>query len=154
MCRGDTCCIRVAGLFPSVSQSVQTALGSLVIVFRYRSDLDAVHFEISGDFTLTEYLEAMKAFLESERFRPGIPSIWDFRQVEEASITGEDLRAIAGYQEQIAANRGPTWRVALVVASDLSYGLSRMFEAYAKSAPNEVTVFRSMEEAEAWIGGA
>jgi hypothetical protein len=122
-----------------------------VIGFKHRSDIDAVLFEISGEFTIADYMEAMKRFQQSEFFRPGIPSIWDFRQVMPEGVTREDLRAIADYQEEIASERGPTWKVALVVSSDLGYGLSRMFEAYADAAPNEVMVFRNMEKAEAWI---
>jgi hypothetical protein len=122
-----------------------------VIAFRYRFDIDAVLFEISGGFTLADYLLAMSEFLQSDYFRPGMPSIWDFRQVDPATITSEDLRAIAAYQQEIAPARGPTWKAALVVASDVGYGMSRMFDAYAGAAPNEVMVFRSLEAAEAWL---
>ena len=55
------------------------------------------------------------------------------------------------YSEKIAGKRGSTWRVAIVVSSDLAFGLGRMFEAYCGVAPNEVMVFRSMEEAEGWV---
>ncbi len=122
-----------------------------MIAFRYRSDIDAVLFEVSGGFTLADYLRAMREFLQSEHFRPGMPSIWDFRQVDPAAVTSEDLRAIAAYQQEIAPTRGPTWKAALVVSSDVGYGMSRMFEAYAGAAPNEVMVFRGMEAAEAWV---
>ena len=122
-----------------------------MISCRYRQDIDAVLFEISGEFTLAEYLDAMNEFQQSAHFRPGIHSIWDFRKLTVASMPDEDLRAIAEYQKKIASTRGPSWKAALVVASDLSYGLSRMFEAYSDTAPNQVTVFRSMEEAVNWI---
>lgn len=113
--------------------------------------MDLVLFEINGEFTLAAYLEAMNEFQQSEHFRPGIHAIWDFRKLTGASIRDEDLRTIAEYQKKIASTRGPSWKAALVVASDLSYGLSKVFEAYSDTAPNQVMVFRNMKEAEAWI---
>jgi hypothetical protein len=93
----------------------------------------------------------MDEFLHAEDFSPGIDSIWDFRKTTSASVTNDDLKEIARYNERIGPIRGPKWKAALVVSTDLFFGLARMFEAFADSAPNEIKVFRNMEEATAWI---
>ena len=60
---------------------------------------------------------------------------------------------VARYNEEIAPRRGDSWRVALVVSEEVAFGLSRMFMAFVESAPNDVKVFREMEDAESWLAG-
>jgi len=43
-------------------------------------------------------------------------------------------------------------KVAFVTGRDVEFGLSRMFEAYSVGAATSVSVFHTMEEAEAWLG--
>lgn len=124
-----------------------------MITFRAHPHLDAVLFEFSGEFTVHEYLKGMKGFLASDLFRPGIDSLWDFREVSVRSVTAETLLAVAEYNATLSPERGATWRVALVVSADVAFGLSRMFMAFVASAPNDVRVFRSSEEAEGWLSG-
>jgi hypothetical protein len=122
-----------------------------MIHFHFPADIDAAVFEVAGEFSVADYLDAMDRFMRSEGFYPGINSIWDVRQAVTDAITGEDLQVIAEHIKKIASKRGPKWKVAIVVGSDLNYGLSRMFQAYTGSSPGEAQVFRSIEEAEAWI---
>lgn len=125
-----------------------------MITFRRHPDIDAVLFEFVGEFTLGEYFDGMEAFLGSDVFRPGINTLWDFRQVSVDSVTPGILRSVAQYNQTLAPNRGETWKVALVVSAEVAFGLSRMFSAYVDSAPNDVQVFRSMDDAEAWLSAS
>jgi hypothetical protein len=113
--------------------------------------LDAVLFESKGEFSVDEYLEEMERFLASEIFRPGMASLWDFRETTVDSVSPEDLKEIARYNSSIASRRGDAWKVALVVGEPLAFGLSRMFGTFAHDAPNLVNVFRTMEEADKWL---
>ena len=122
-----------------------------MIRFTFRPDLDATVFEVTEQLSVPEYTETMEAFMASEDFRPGMPGIWDFRTIPGHEVTTADIQAVASYNETIAGKRGSTWRVAIVVSSDLAFGLGRMFQAYCNAAPNEVMIFRSMEEAEGWV---
>ena len=64
----------------------------------------------------------------------------------------EALRAILalpGHQE--LAKRLGTFRVAVVVWKDSSFGMARMTEVYAEPAPATVRAFRDAKEAEAWL---
>lgn len=122
-----------------------------MISFRSHPHLDAVLFEYSGEFSMAEYLDGMRSFLDSELFRPGIDTLWDFRSVTVESVTPDLLKSVAAYNERLAPERGSSWKVALVVGADVAFGLSRMFAVYVESAPNEVMVFKTMDEAEAWL---
>lgn len=41
--------------------------------------------------------------------------------------------------------------MALVVADDHAFGMSRMYEARADDLPQQIGVFRSLENAENWL---
>jgi hypothetical protein len=43
-------------------------------------------------------------------------------------------------------------RVAVVAPKDLSFGLARMYDAFADSIPWNFVVFRAMDAALAWLG--
>lgn len=78
------------------------------------------------------------------------PQVVDARAAELA-ISPEDVRRIALLADELR-RRGPVGRSAMVTTDDLAYGMARMFAAYDTGNAG-FAVFRSMEEAEAWLGG-
>jgi hypothetical protein len=74
-----------------------------------------------------------------------------------------DARAVArvtatprGMQQnaEITTRLNPTltpYRVAIVAPQDVVYGVGRMYEVYRERTPGIVQVFRTMEEALAWL---
>jgi len=67
--------------------------------------------------------------------------------------TDENMMELAGLAVQLDDPAQPT-RLAIVVNSDLHYGLARMYEAYRSMQPKsvrQVSVFRSREEALRWL---
>ncbi|HEX6643169.1 MAG TPA: hypothetical protein VF037_00735 [Gemmatimonadales bacterium] len=81
----------------------------------------------------------------------GRPQIVDAREAR-LNLSAEDIRRFAGLVGEL--NRRTRFgRTAFVVSGDFGYGLARMFAAYDTTGPDRFAVFRTMEEAEAWIGG-
>lgn len=82
-------------------------------------------------------------------FDPTYCQLADFREVTDVALTHD---VIAG----LAAN--PLYatgvRRAVVVGSDVHYGLARIFSAYATFRGQNVTVFRDLRSAEAWLDRA
>ena len=79
-------------------------------------------------------------------FEPSFQQLCDLREVTAITATVDTLRDIA--QSHIFA---PGTRRAFVVARDVDYGMSRLFQAYAVEGA-VIEVFRDMEAAEAWLG--
>lgn len=81
---------------------------------------------------------------------PGIPVLVDCTHIEPADST-EVIRYLADCISQIAAELrcGP---LAIVVSTDVEYGMSRMYMAYTEMAHQETNVFRSEKEALDWLG--
>jgi len=83
----------------------------------------------------------------------GFDELIDFRAVENIDVSTAGLEAVAALASSMddAAQKS---RFAIVVGSNLSYGLSRMYESFRslnESSVREVEVFRNMDEALAWL---
>jgi hypothetical protein len=84
---------------------------------------------------------------QDQDFHPGLSQLIDSRDVTESKATVDGIRAL------IAGNPyGKGSRRAFVASSDTIYGLARMFELARVGAEDEFRVFRSMDEARAWLG--
>jgi hypothetical protein len=85
--------------------------------------------------------------LSDPEFDSTFDQLWDLRGVERNDLTGGLLRDLS---KVTPFARGV--KRALVAPSDIDFGMARMFQLLHDHAPEEVRVFRTMEEAEAWLG--
>jgi len=85
--------------------------------------------------------------LADVEFDRGFDQLWDFREVERVEVSTAMLGALASARSYEAGVKR-----AMVAPSDLGFGMARMFQMLHDHAPEEIQVFRSMEEAEAWLG--
>lgn len=100
-----------------------------------------------GVLTDEDLLQDQNAMRNAPEYKPEYRQLIDARGVERAEISTEVIRDLAR-----ASPGAPEARRAFVVASDLAYGLARMFEIQRTDAPEEVRVFRDVNEARAWLG--
>jgi hypothetical protein len=85
-----------------------------------------------------------------ERMRQLRYGLTDLSEIEEFRVTPADLRALA--QEQISVARDvPEAAVAVVAASDFTFGMARMWEALAEETRWITHVFRELSLAEDWL---
>lgn len=120
----------------------------------HRIDFQAgniVVFTWAGEFTLNEYYETMAELEASKAYHPDIDTIWDLREADTQHLSIEDVRSIAANSRKLASQRKKDWKVAIVANTDLTFGLARMYEAYANGINNRTKVFRDFEQAEAWV---
>lgn len=91
------------------------------------------------------------------KFYSGVPTrhvLWDLTEADVSDIHSSQIESLADLVKSIAHSRSGG-KTALVAASDLSFGLSRVYQALAEitDQASELQVFRSVEEARAWIAG-
>ena len=110
-----------------------------VIVVRARHTMNAV--EIAG---------AMDELVKLPGFREGLCLVVDFRG-SATPITGDEIRYLAEYAERSDAKWGDT-KWSFLTASDETYGLSRMFIAHTSEHAVTTHVFRTVKEADGWLG--
>ncbi|MHC4342590.1 MAG: STAS/SEC14 domain-containing protein [Planctomycetota bacterium] len=106
-----------------------------------------VFTEASGVLTDSDVIEFEKGLRDDPEFEPDFRQLADCRAIDEIGMTRE------GVEE--ASSRSPFShgsRRALVVGSDVAFGMARMFENLRHEARDEIRVFREAEEARRWLG--
>ena len=121
------------------------------MAFEYSVDMERrlVLVQISGAITRDEMFACTDALKKDSRLTSEFSELVDLRGLTTVeAITPDDVRTIA------AGSLSPAARRAIVASDNAAFGLSRMFESLrgAKGAPDRTGVFRTMREAEAWLG--
>ena len=112
----------------------------------------------TGVVTDADMVGAYERVVDDPAFDPTLNVLADMRGVERVDVTPGGIRQVAerrARNERVLRGRP---RVAVVVASDLVFGLARMYEAYRdpqgdqKDDGKRFLVCRTMEEARVWLG--
>ena len=105
-----------------------------------------------GVLTDKEYVDALKEHLtqDREKFKRYRYSLGDFTAITKAEVSPKSISLIADLCVSAAkANREVI--VGIAGAQDLVFGLIRMWDSLGEGTGWESEVFRSRQEAEAWI---
>lgn len=104
-----------------------------------------------GELTEAEFTECTEAkFVSLDKHTHYRYSISDFTAVSKLSISVDVLKSnalMSGY----ALDSNQSGYMAVVVNSDLIYGLSRQWKASTGNLDDRVAIFRSRQEADKWI---
>lgn len=119
---------------------------------RIDAEAGIIHTILSGEVGASDIIEAIEALFRHPDYRPGMIGLADLRSYTWRAETS-DIKRIAQFMIANGDTIGRS-RTAIVVSDDYSYGMSRMYEAFADASPIEVDVFRDMDEAVAWLRGA
>ena len=117
----------------------------------YEISGDFLRYTVNGDVEYEAGLAVLVAGLsEVQETRVGIPTpvIFDIRDSAE-SRGAEELRGIAAVVGQYSDAVGR--KCAVIAASGLYYGVSRMFAAFVEEHGIEMQIFDSIPKAEAWL---
>ena len=121
-----------------------------MIRFHYDDELDARIATYSGFVDDEDLRTAYDALLASGEFDPAMDVVSDLSEVTRYDVSAEGLRELARtFAPYNAAMAGA--RLAIVAPKDVIYGMARMFEILRSDAPQEIRIFRDLEEAREWI---
>ena len=96
------------------------------------------------DAEVLGHAEALRA---DPRFEPGFRQVYSFLDLTEVRVSPDGVRSVAQVNPFHAGSRR-----AIVVPSDLAFGLVRMFEAHTNSDQEQFKVFRQLGPAFEWVG--
>lgn len=106
---------------------------------------------LAGVPTRTALQEAALARGRHGGAGPGTPVLWDLTGLDAAQVGLGEMRPIFAAVAQRRARGEVAPRIALLAPSDLIYGVARMYASYVASEMPELAVFRTAEEALAWL---
>ena len=105
----------------------------------------------TGTVVAADIIEVNKSIYASPEMIKNIRyQICDYTAVENMQISTDEIWAIAD-QDNRAAEVNPTMLISVAAKKDLSFGLSRVWEAYTDAGPFRTEVFRTVEDCREWI---
>jgi hypothetical protein len=112
---------------------------------------DLMVIRTSGPATVEDVAESMRARVQHPCWRPGLDVLIDHSALDTSGVDAKTVESLLRALEPYAGAVG-SGRSALVVPNSITFGFARMFEALAQERlPRRYHVFRSLEEAEAWL---
>ncbi len=107
-------------------------------------------FTVSGDFTGEQVMQVIQEFYDGD---PTDRVLWDLSTASFEHISGTVPQQLAGVSQQHIGPDRKGGMTALVFASDVGFGLGRMFETFRSLQGSDVTygTFRSRKKALAWL---
>ncbi|GAB4182054.1 MAG: hypothetical protein Kow00108_18930 [Calditrichia bacterium] len=112
---------------------------------------DLIVHTSTGEITLDEIKNIIEDFYAQKQL-PALNVIWDFTKAVYQNPDVQKIRDLAERINQMSHSR-QGGKTAVVVASDLYYGLGRIYQAHSENynqiAP--VMIFRSLQDATSWI---
>jgi hypothetical protein len=108
------------------------------------------YIRLTGALNREIILEAFDAAVADERYRKGMARLWDFRDADLSAFDTATIAGMATYSLNFPPGINDV-KVAFVASRPLEFGLSRVFQAHAEESKTTISVFYSMEEAEAWL---
>ena len=113
---------------------------------------EVARFTVVGFWNTDEVIQVLDAYYGGTPCRD---ALWDLRKASLSDFRPEDFQRLGARSAQIAANRGPGARTALVVAERMN---ELLVEAYCQminpNTPIDFQHFLTPEEARAWLGEA
>jgi hypothetical protein len=100
-----------------------------------------------GVLTNRELLAHARALTRDPHFAPNFRQLADLRAVTDVQITAATIK------EMVRLN--PFWtgaRRALVITNDVLFGMARMYQILKDESPDELQIFRNMDDAIQWLG--
>ena len=94
-----------------------------------------------------EILAHVRALIADPRFARNFHQLLDLRDVTNVQFTASTVRELARLNPF-----GAGARRAVVVTNDVVFGMARMYQILADESPDELQIFRKMDDALQWLG--
>ena len=104
----------------------------------------------TGVLTDADLLAHKERLVHDPAFDPGMSQLSDIRNIERLDVTAAGVQAMVDHDNSNAPRRHGH-RMALVVPADEAFGMARMYQLMHHNEEENIGVFRTISEAEAWL---
>ena len=120
----------------------------MAVHYKYISDEKYLLVKISGILEWEHLKLAAEKITTAKEFPADIDTLYDLTEMDFSNITAEFEEKLILFRKQL--DRGHA-KIACVVSSDVGFGMGRMYEVLSDKLPQQVRVFKKIEEATDWI---
>lgn len=121
------------------------------ISYRIDAGRSLVLTAASGTLTDEDVLALKERLARDPAFSPDMKELSDCRGIERLDVTPAGIRAMVE-QDESDSDGAATHKLALVLSTDVAYGMARIYQSLSEVHDNEnVGVFRDLDEAKAWL---
>ena len=110
-----------------------------------------VRLEVTDPLNIEEIAQTVKRLVSDSELRPGLNLLSDHSRLESTATT-DLVKSIPVLLTHLGERLG-TFRCAVIVPHDASFGMARMAEVFSQDGPSQVRACRSVAEAEDWLAG-
>lgn len=131
------------------SERTSTSQGGVPLPSTYRIDpeLETAVVTMTGEITDDDFAEVYERLRDDVAVEARLCLLVDLRTASGKQVTTEGVRSFA----ELPTIFSPRSRRAIVVGSDLGYGMARMYEMLRRDIAGNVRVFRELDAAERWV---
>ena len=109
-----------------------------------------VHIGVTPD---NEFLATMEGMCKDDLFSISMNRLIDVRQATtHGSRSASALRQLGVFMSSRYPKTDTHPKIAVIAPTDINFGISRMYQAYADEVPWDFVVFRAVDAALAWLG--
>ena len=109
-----------------------------------------IRIELPSLVTALAVMELYRQMAEVPEYRDGMPAIWDLRHSNVADLSVDEIKQLSEYRDDPPIRQGAL--VAAVVESEGERLIAKLIHSSFEPVIDQTRrVFRSLEEAEAWI---
>lgn len=106
----------------------------------------------TGNLTVENVQATLSEVYTRPDFRSDAAALWDLREAT-GDFPTEDVRHLVDFVTKLVGD-GDQGKVAIVVSSDLGFGMSRMYETILGGQTRKpMKVFRDLDDAQSWLTG-
>lgn len=120
------------------------------INLKFTDDKQGIYVTLKGKVTLEDFIVGASEAYTEDNIQAQQYQIIDFTNCSSFDLSNNDMREIARIDIE-ASQSNPDIKIAIIAATDVAFGMSRVYEAYADETGFDIKVFRKSEDAEAWI---
>ncbi|MBN1832414.1 MAG: hypothetical protein JW896_09910 [Deltaproteobacteria bacterium] len=122
------------------------------ITYRTYPEHNLVIIKHEGRIDDDEFLAFYKGLYQGDTSIASMNHLVDLREADSNPRSPDVLHQFASFMKSSFEGLTTHPKVAVVAPKDLSFGLARMYEAFADSVPWDFVVFRDIDSALTWLG--
>jgi hypothetical protein len=121
------------------------------ITFEIDRSRQLAEVHVTGIVTFEDFVRHFESYADAG---PTLRELYDFRGLEDARLSSEDVRTLVQIGKSRSAERVASSKTALLAGDALEFGLYRMYELLGEleGLPWETQVFQSHDDAREWLG--